>query len=92
VIVTAHARDGSGEKDFSDIFDGKSFHGPKFYLEKPIDEDTYVQMICENVGLDFDELEQRESSDKKRIEAEDLMKDADPDTISEVLKLLKKRK
>jgi CheY-like chemotaxis protein len=62
VIVTAHARDQSGEKDFQDIFEGKSFHGPKFYLEKRLNE------------------------------VEDLIKNADPDTISEVLKLLKRRK
>jgi CheY-like chemotaxis protein len=92
VIVTAHARDGSGEKDFKDIFEGKSFHGPKFYLEKPIDEDTYVRMICENIGLDYSEPETKAPAEKRKGEVEDLLENADPDTISEVLKLLKKRK
>jgi CheY-like chemotaxis protein len=92
VIVTAHARDESGQKDFRDIFEGKSFSGPKFYLEKPVDEDTYLRMICENIGLEFGELDRKEAPEKNLDQVEDLIKDADPDTISEVLKLLKRRK
>jgi hypothetical protein len=92
VIVTAHARDRMGKQDFQDIFSGKSFSGPKFYLEKPIDEETYLRMICENIGIEYKEPEQLEMTDKKRSEIEDLIKDADPDTVSDILKLLKKRK
>ena len=34
VIVTAHAHDNLGKEDFRDIFQEKSFSGPKFYLDK----------------------------------------------------------
>jgi CheY-like chemotaxis protein len=89
VIVTAHAHDKLGKKDFRDIFEDKSFRGPKFYLEKPIDEETYVRMVCENVGVEYEESETPEKAEKQRREVEDLIKDADPDTIAEVLKRLK---
>ena len=89
VIVTAHAHDKLGKKDFRDIFEDKSFRGPKFYLEKPIDEETYVRMICENVGVEYEEPVQTEKAEKQLKEIEDLIKKADPDTISDILKRLK---
>lgn len=91
VIVTAHARDSIGRKDFRDIFENKSFRGPKFYLEKPIDEDAYVRMICRNIGIEYEEREQPKATDRQRNELEDLIKDADRDTISDILKMLKKK-
>ena len=91
VIVTAHARDQLGKEDFSDIFEGKSFSGPKSYLEKPVDEEKYLRMVCENVGIEYEGPEP-ESAEVQRDEIEDMMKDADPETVSEVLKLLKKKK
>lgn len=91
VIVTAHARDKLGQSDFKDIFENKSFRGPKFYLEKPIDEDKYVRMVCENVGLEYEEPKSDEAVEKQRSKIEDLIKNADPDTVSDILKYLKKK-
>lgn len=91
VIVTAHAHDGEGEKDFQTIFEGKSFLGPNFYLEKPIDEEKYVRMVCENVGVEYKEPEKEERAHKQRSEIEGLLKDADSDTLSEILKRLKEK-
>ncbi len=89
VIVTAHAHDKLGRKDLQNILEDKSFSGPKFYLEKPIDEDTYVRTVCENVGVDYEEPEQKVDDEKKKKELEKLIKDADPKTVSEVLRILK---
>jgi len=92
VIVTAHAHDNLGKKDLRDIIEDKSFRGPKFYLEKPIDEDTYIRMICENIGIEYEDAKREDAADKQRSEIEDLIKDADPETISDVLKFLKKKR
>jgi CheY-like chemotaxis protein len=89
VIVTAHAHDNLGRKDLKDILEDKSFRGPKFYLEKPIDEETYVRMVCESVGVEYEEAETPEKAEKQRREVEELIKDADPETIAEVLKRLR---
>lgn len=89
VIVTAHAHDKLGEKDLKDIFRNKSFQGPRFYLEKPIDEEMYVRMVCENVGVAFEEPDGAEKTEKQKSEIEELLKDADPDTVAEILKRLK---
>ncbi len=91
VIVTAHARDKLGRQDFQDIFEGKSFSGPKFYLEKPINEEKYVRLVCENVGVDYEEGEKQEVPEEQRREIEALMKDADPKKLDEIIRLLKKR-
>ena len=91
VIVTAHARDKLGQSDFKDIFENKSFRGPKSYLEKPIDEEKYVRMVCENVGLKYEGPGPSEAAAKQKSEIEDLIKNADPDTISDILKYFKKK-
>ena len=91
VIVTAHARDSMGKKDFKDIIENKSFHGPNFYLEKPIDEDAYIRMICKNIGIEYEEPEQPKVTEKQRNELEEMIKDADPETVSDILKILKKK-
>jgi len=91
VIVTAHANDKLGKRDFLDIFQDKSFSGPKFYLEKPINEEKYVRMICENVDVDYEGSKQTDVTDKDRSEIESLVQDADPETISKVLKYLKEK-
>jgi CheY-like chemotaxis protein len=89
VIVTAHAHDSLGKKDLRDIFEEKSFSGPKFYLEKPINEEKYVRMICENVGVEYEGGESTVDAQSQRREAEKLLKDADPDTVSAILKKLR---
>jgi len=89
VIVTAHAHDKLGKTDLHDIFEEKSFSGPKFYLEKPINEEKYVRMICENVGVDYEGPEASEDPQSKLREAEELLKNADPDTVAAILKKLK---
>jgi CheY-like chemotaxis protein len=89
VIVTAHAHDSLGKKDLRDIFEEKSFSGPKLYLEKPINEERYVRMVCENVGVEYEEPEDRQDAESKRRELEELLKNADPDTVSAILKKLK---
>jgi CheY-like chemotaxis protein len=91
VIVTAHANDKLGKQDFMDIFERKSFSGPKFYLEKPINEEAYVRLVCENVGVDYQASEKAETKDEDLSELSSLIKDADPETISNVLKYLKKK-
>jgi CheY-like chemotaxis protein len=92
VIVTAHAHDNMGKKDLQGMLEDKSFSGPKFYLEKPIDEETYVRMVCENVGVEYEAPESDETAEKQRGKIEDLIKDADPETVSEILKFLKKKR
>jgi CheY-like chemotaxis protein len=91
VIVTAHAHDNLGKKELGDLFEDKSFRGPKFCLEKPINEEKYVQMVFENVGLEYDDSRSAATEEKQRGEVEELLKNADPETISEILKRLKKK-
>lgn len=91
VIVTAHARDDKGKQDFRDIFENKSFQGPKFYLEKPIDEQAYVRMICDNIGIEYTKSEKTIQKDKQRDELESMIKDADPETIAEILRIMKEK-
>jgi CheY-like chemotaxis protein len=91
VIVTAHARDGEGKKDFRDIFENKSFQGPKFYLEKPIDEQAYVRMICNNIGIEYKKSEKTKIKDRQRDELESMLRDADPETVAEMLRIMKEK-
>ena len=48
-------------------------------------------MVFENVGLEYDGTRKTDTEEKQRDEVEELLKDADPATISEILKRLKKK-
>lgn len=89
VIVTAHAHDELGQQAMTDIFEKKSFSGPKFYLEKPIDEEAYVRMISDNLGVECDASSPDDTLKKQRKELETLIRGASPDTVSELLRKLK---
>ena len=52
LVVTSHAYDDLGRKDFEDIFSGKTLPGPQFHLDKPVDPDEYVELICEKLGIE----------------------------------------
>jgi CheY-like chemotaxis protein len=89
VVVTAHAHDDLGRKDFQDIFTGKSLSGPSFYLEKPVDPDRYVGLICEKLGIEFLGNVDETDSARLRSEAHDLINELDASKLSEIIKLLK---
>lgn len=91
-IVTAHAHDEAGKEDFENIFAGKSILGPKFSLEKPVNPDTYVRLICETLGVECEGLPFGEEDEKMRGELGKLIQDADSDKLSEIMNLLKKKK
>jgi CheY-like chemotaxis protein len=52
MVVTSHAYDDLGSKDFEDIFSGKKLSGPQFHLDKPVDPEQYVQLIKEKLGIE----------------------------------------
>jgi hypothetical protein len=87
--VTAHAHDDLGRKDFQDIFSGKSVDGPSFYLEKPVDPDRYVGLICEKLGIEFSGSLDETDAARLRSEAHGLINELDASKLSELIKLLK---
>jgi CheY-like chemotaxis protein len=89
VVVTAHAHDDLGRKDFQDIFTGKSLSGPSFYLEKPVDPDRYVGLICEKLGIDFSGNLGEADTMRLRSEAHALVDGVEASKLPEMIKLLK---
>jgi CheY-like chemotaxis protein len=92
VIVTAHARDEMGKDDFANIFSGRSILGPKFSLEKPVNPDSYVRLICENLGVECEAASRGKEEEQMRGELDKLIQDADAEKLSDILKMLKKKK
>jgi two-component system alkaline phosphatase synthesis response regulator PhoP len=96
VLVTAHAKDNLGRKDFEELLSGKEIRKPESYLEKPVKADAYVNTIRK--ALDSPSLKTLVSHsvsasdpDKVKDELKDLIDDADPDKLAEALKILKKK-
>jgi CheY-like chemotaxis protein len=89
VVVTAHAHDDLGRKDFQDIFTGKSVGGPSFYLEKPVDPGRYVGLICEKLGIDSSGSLPAADAVRLRSEAHALVDGADAAKLPEMIKMLK---
>lgn len=52
MVVTSHAYDDLGSKDFEDIFSGKKLKGPQFHLDKPVDPQQYLQLIREKLDIE----------------------------------------
>jgi len=92
IIVTAHAHDEFGKKDFTDMMKDKVISGPETYLEKPVSPQRYVNTVKRILGLPEDEIaEEKKSPDTLKEELQNLMKDADTTKLEEALKLLKKK-
>jgi CheY-like chemotaxis protein len=89
VVVTAHANDDLGQRDFQDIFSGKKVTGPSFYLEKPVDPDQYVGLICEKLGIEFSGELVGTDMGRLRSEAHGLIEEADATRLPEIIRLLK---
>jgi CheY-like chemotaxis protein len=87
VLVTAHAKDDLGKKDFQDVMSGKALLGPETYLEKPVKATTYVNAIKRAINLPTDEGPEESGA---KAELRGLIEDADPARLKEALEVLKK--
>jgi CheY-like chemotaxis protein len=69
MIVTAHARDDLGRKDFEEIFSDRTAAGPMIYLEKPVKPERFLNNVKRILGLAPLE-EEPSANDKKRLRDE----------------------
>ena len=92
VIVTGHAQDELGKKDLNELFEGKTVSGPKVYLEKPVKPVDFVNMIKKELDIPIEEVVQEHEEKEVRKELDDLLKNADPETLKKTLEILKKKK
>ncbi len=90
LIVTGHAHDDEGQGDLDDIMAGRVVSGPAFYLEKPVKPDSYVAAVSRQLGIEVEEPEEAPQEGEGKEEAQKLLDGADPETLAQVLKLLKK--
>jgi CheY-like chemotaxis protein len=91
MVVTAHARDDLGKHDLENILSDKTLSGSKVYLEKPVRPEQYVSFICEQLGVECEIESDAEDADNLRGELRDLLSSADPATLAEALRVLKKK-
>jgi CheY-like chemotaxis protein len=87
LIVTGHARDDLGRADLAQALEGSLLSGPGTYLEKPITPVSYVAAVC--TSLHLDPPAPATSGRSLRAEAEQLLKNASPEKIAEIVALLK---
>jgi CheY-like chemotaxis protein len=91
LIVTAHAHDELGKSDLDGILASRSLAGPRVYLEKPVDPETYVRAVCESMGLELEPAPEQGSRAELQHEVEQLVQGASPEELASVLKLLKRK-
>ncbi|MBU1626510.1 response regulator [bacterium] len=92
VIVTGHAKDELGKKDLNELFEGRTVSGPKVYLEKPVKPVDFVNLIKKELDIPIEEGIEKVNETEVRKELEDLLKDADSDTLEKALEMLRKKK
>jgi CheY-like chemotaxis protein len=88
VVVTAHAKDELGSEDFQKIESYRSEQCRIFALEKPVDAQTYVNMIRR--ALELEPLSpDSEEAGALRAEVADAVRGADQESLKRALKVLK---
>ncbi|MFO8057051.1 MAG: response regulator [bacterium] len=88
VLVTAHAKDDLGKKDFQDVMSGKALLGPETYLEKPVKATTYVNAIKRALNMPIEEGPEESGA---KAELRGLIEEADSEKLKEALEVLKKQ-
>jgi CheY-like chemotaxis protein len=91
VIVTAHARDDLGREDLADILSNKVFSGPSVYLEKPVTPERYVGFVCQQLGIEHEEVGAAAADDDMRDQLKRLIDSADPADLARAMEALKKK-
>lgn len=87
LIVTGHARDELGKADFTEM----TMSGPGVYLEKPVTAVKYIAAVKKILGLSEEEKDSVSQSSVKN-ELKTLIDTTDPETLQEILKLMKSKK
>jgi CheY-like chemotaxis protein len=94
LFVTGHAREEAVRKDLATAttLAGSTLSGPATYLEKPVTAEKFVEAVAAalHVDLGAEPGSGEAKVEGTRREAQDLLRDADPDLLAQVLKLLKK--
>lgn len=89
IIVTGHARDESVKKEMDETFAGKTLSGPQVYLEKPVKAQDFVNMVKRELGA----AEVNGGSEENlKDELVKMVENSDPQTLKELIAILKKRK
>jgi CheY-like chemotaxis protein len=89
MIVTGHAQDDLGRADLSRALEGKLLSGPQTYLEKPVAPASYVEVVCNALGVDVPGAVALGDPEALRSQAAQLLRDVPSDRLAEVLALLK---
>jgi CheY-like chemotaxis protein len=88
LVVTGHARDDLGKADFTEM----TISGPGVYLEKPVTAETYVNAIRKILGIKDSETQEVASGSSMKAEVKSLLNSTDPETLKEVLRIMKSKK
>ncbi|MEN8149934.1 MAG: response regulator [Planctomycetota bacterium] len=93
IIVTGHAKDDQGRADLEGILAGKAISGPETCLEKPVTPEGYVSAVRRNLGLttEAEPAPVKRPPDDLRTELKKRLDEADPETMRQVLAMLKGR-
>ncbi len=88
LVISAHARDELGRRDFRDIIRGESIPAPDGYLEKPVDPVVLVRTVAQVLGVQLSPF-YRPEADALREELLSRLHEADLETLYRVRNLLR---
>ena len=93
IIVTAHAHDDLGREDLRDALSGKGLVAPGGYLEKPVQPDAFVRMVCNSMGVEYRGRVHDEDVPVERLrdEVEGLLDGASAEQLAEMVRMLKNK-
>jgi len=89
LVVTGHARDDLGRSDLNEL----TMSGPGVYLEKPVKPTNYIAAVKKLLKMEIT-TDERKGIEQTRLQSElkDFIEEADPETLEELKRMMKKRK
>ena len=91
LFVSGHVRETIDGSSLMEILKDRTLSGPATYLEKPVNAQNFIRTVQNIVGVESSPPKPQEAVEKSlKEEVESLLQDAAPETLQDILRMLRK--
>jgi CheY-like chemotaxis protein len=91
LFVTGHVRETIEGSNLMEILKNRTLSGPATYLEKPVNAESFIRTVQSILGVESAPSKPQETQKESlKQEVESLLHDAAPETLQNILRMLRK--
>jgi DNA-binding response OmpR family regulator len=91
LFVTGHVRETIDGANLMEILKDRTLSGPATYLEKPVNAENFIRTVEAILGVEASAPQPQETGkDSLKQEVESLLREAPPETLQDILRMLRK--